>query len=318
MKTLSVRLTTFGRLFLLILFPMFIGAINYNNSLAYLLVFVCLSLYLLTFYQGWQNLKDIKINLYPLNNQFSGNSININTQLLCLGGVQKNKYKFMTLEYYLHQYSIEPSSEASNLHSTIQDKVKQYKKSIPIVNFLSEKNNQTEFKIKADRRGCYKLNSASCTSQYPLALFKWTQKATWSTHSTAAHFYVYPEPIDWLKLEVDQEGAIQNKTGTDQFKELSRYQVGDALAKVCWKTYARTEQLMTKSFEEDFDKLPIMFDWNDLERLSTEQKLSQLCYWVKNASQQGLCYGVNMPDHMIEPNSGAVHYHKCLVAMALY
>ncbi len=298
MKKLSVRLTTFGHLFLLILLPMFFGAVNYNNSLAYLLVFVFFSLYILTFYLGWKNLKDLEITLYPVNSHFVGDAIGIHTQIFCSGKNKNNKLKFISYKYCFNK------SQPNTL-----------KNMIPMFDIKSEQINKPKLTIKAKKRGDFQLSEFSCTSQYPLALFQWMHK---NMDSEINNFYIYPEPVDWLNTEFEQNVMVHNKTGTEQFKELSRYQIGDSLAKVCWKTYARNEQLMIKIFENEQQEQQIIYNWDDLGRMSSEQKLSQLCYWVKQAHKKGLFYGLNIPGHTITPNHGVAHYHKCLVAMALY
>ena len=296
MKILSVSLTYFGRLFLLILLSLFVGAINYNNSLAYLLVFVFFSLYALTFYQGWKNIKDLKIFCYPLNSHFMGEPTGIKTQFSSIRKKQNNQFNFLSCEYQL-------------VNIITQEKMKHVAPFLRLV--IAQKTTQ-EFEFKPISRGCFQLAEFVCSSQYPLALFKWTQRVS----NEKKTFYIYPAPIDHHVSDQSHRQSVPNKTGAEQFKELSRYQEGDPLSKICWKTYARTERLMTKIFEDEQENKQIVYKYDDLGLLKKEQKLSQLCYWIKQAHQKGFYYGLNIPGHTIKANYGTEHYHQCLIALA--
>lgn len=260
-----------------------------------MLVFVFFSLYVQTFYQGWKNIKDLNFICYPLNNQFMGESTELKTQFSSISQKKNNQFNFL---YYEFQFV--------NLIS--QQKIQ------GISPFLHLESVQKTLNLEQLSRGRFQLAELVCSSQYPLALFKWTQHVPYEKKP----FYIYPTPTDHHASEQSHYQAMQNNTGVEQFKELSRYQIGDSLSKVCWKTYARSEQLMTKKFEGEQEDRQIVYNYDDLIWLKKEQKLSQLCYWIKQAHQMGFYYGLNIAGQIIKPNNGMAHYHQCLIALAQF
>ena len=43
-----------------------------------------------------------------------------------------------------------------------------------------------------------------------------------------------------------------------------------------------------------------------------------LAGWVMAAEDQGACYGLRLPGFEIAPDSGDLHRHRCLEALALF
>jgi uncharacterized protein (DUF58 family) len=46
--------------------------------------------------------------------------------------------------------------------------------------------------------------------------------------------------------------------------------------------------------------------------------LSRLCRMVLDAEEQGLSYGLRLPERQVEPAAGDAHKHRCLEALALF
>jgi hypothetical protein len=59
-------------------------------------------------------------------------------------------------------------------------------------------------------------------------------------------------------------------------------------------------------------------DWEALNGLGTEARLSQLCRWVEDAYAAGRAFGLRLPGLDIPPNVGPGHRQRCLTALALF
>jgi uncharacterized protein (DUF58 family) len=86
---------------------------------------------------------------------------------------------------------------------------------------------------------------------------------------------------------------------------------------VAWKAYARGAPLLVKEYSAMGAELRV-FDFSGLEKLSVEARLEQLARWVVDAETRGERYGLIIPAHRIEPDTGPEHRHRCLTALALH
>jgi uncharacterized protein (DUF58 family) len=62
----------------------------------------------------------------------------------------------------------------------------------------------------------------------------------------------------------------------------------------------------------------LWLDWDTLEGLDTEERLSVLARWVIDAQRGGELYGLKLPGTSIAPASGEQHQARCLGALALF
>jgi uncharacterized protein (DUF58 family) len=61
-----------------------------------------------------------------------------------------------------------------------------------------------------------------------------------------------------------------------------------------------------------------MFQLDDVTARGTEDRLCQLAAWVREASQGGLRFGLDLPAARIPAQSGPAQLHRCLRALALH
>jgi len=59
-------------------------------------------------------------------------------------------------------------------------------------------------------------------------------------------------------------------------------------------------------------------DYDSLQNLGQEQRLSRLTWWVLEAERLQLPYGLKLPDQSWRPSIGQVHRDQCLRALALF
>jgi uncharacterized protein (DUF58 family) len=108
-----------------------------------------------------------------------------------------------------------------------------------------------------------------------------------------------------------------NSIGHDDFAGLRRYHPGDSSRHIDWKAVARGHEILTKQFTDTTGD-EIWLDWDLLQNLDPEQRLSQLCQWVLDLHRSNCNYGLKLPDCRIEPGRGEAHKHECLTRLALF
>jgi len=135
------------------------------------------------------------------------------------------------------------------------------------------------------------------------------------------HCLVYPKPGPARPIVGGVDSQQKRELGThsegDDFIGVREYQAGDSPRHVDWKAAARGQGMQTKRFGGDARSI-IWLDWDALEGIDTEMRLSQLCRWVIDAEDDGMIYGLRLPGQEIKPASGEIHRHLCLEALALF
>jgi uncharacterized protein (DUF58 family) len=118
-------------------------------------------------------------------------------------------------------------------------------------------------------------------------------------------------------VETDTGGAQERDPGEEDFAGLRAYQSGDGLRRIAWKAYARGQGLHTKQYAGT-DVVSYVFDWDRLEGMDVEARLSQLCRWVVDAHDRGDAFGLRLPGTDIGANLGEAHRQHCLAALAQF
>lgn len=144
---MSVRITAFGKLFLLVITAMLLATLNYNNSQVYLLVFVMLSLYLVTFLKGWLSLKYARLDLSPMSDVFLDKPLKIEGKIQ----LANRSYQQMVLTLHSDQGAV----------------------SIPIAMVAGDQS--FTVMISDLKRGKLRIDRAVISSRYPLGLFCWSR-----------------------------------------------------------------------------------------------------------------------------------------------
>jgi hypothetical protein len=61
-----------------------------------------------------------------------------------------------------------------------------------------------------------------------------------------------------------------------------------------------------------------IFDWESLEGMDVESRLSQLCRWIEDAYGEGHAFALKLPGVDIPANVGLAHRQHCLTALAMF
>ena len=273
--------------FCFVLVLMFIGAINYETSLAFALVFLLVGMFILTIFYTYRNLAGLHLSAVTDKSVFVGENAEITVIL--------NRHGKRIYE------AIELSFENSR-------KV--------VANLIDQKEYRAQLFITTHKRVYFNPGRLRVETFFPFGICR-----SWSLIDLDLQCLVYPQPIecdlDMLNLSDQDTGKINVTRGNDDFYNLREYQVGDPLKHVAWKHFARGRGMYTKQYSSNVDD-KIWLRWSLFPEFSEEDRLSKLCYCVLELDAAGVDYGLDIPGCLIEPNKGSLHYHKVLRALALY
>jgi len=269
-----------------LLLVMLIGAINYNNSLGFMLTFLLAGLNVISILYTYRNLLHLKVSARAAAPVFAGERITVPVLLDNTGQARR---------FSLHLHFPQESSVACD---------------VPTNSWT-----QAQLPLSSKKRGLYPLPQFRMHSIFPLGLFR-----AWTYARFDISYLVYPKPAerDGLPLEhlYRPKQTGDKASGSDDFAGLRNYHQGDSLRHIHWKTVAKDQGMHTKQFGGDRSN-ELWLDWRALEHLDKEARISRLTRWVIDAEQTGMNYGLWVPGTQLSPNSGDGHKHNCLRALAL-
>lgn len=278
--------TRAGVLFTFVLLAMLIGAINYNNSLAYALTFLLASLTVVSILHTFRNLHGLSFHAGHPSAVFAGSSV---------------RFPFAMENRQGDRFAI----------------AIQFEKGEPVFADVGQgEMHWIELHLPSQRRGWLPLPRITVSTLYPLGLFR-----AWSYLYFDTRALIYPSPAAAQPLPVPEaegrETGGDHGEGSDDFAQLRPYHPGDSLRHINWKAYAREAGLLVKQFGTT--RAPeLWISWHSATERDTESRLSQLCRWVLDADAAGLAYGLQMPAQRIEPGRGEAHRRHCLEVLALH
>ena len=275
-----------GLCFLAVLAVMLIAAINYQNNMAFALVFFLFSIFIVAILHTFSNLSGLCIEALRGQPTFAGEIAEFDVQLR------------RTRERAYHAIELSWPGEAIARLSLSDTQV------APVKLFHHSRN-----------RGWLRPNRLAIQTFYPLGLLRaWT----WIDLDIAA--LVYPRPIAGprpISEEGDADyGSRMLKKGSDDFHGFRAYRSGDNLRHVMWRAYAKGQPLQTKQFAETH----VQSHWLSYEACAGERehRLGVLCYWVLELERKGEVFGLQLPDATLAPDSGPEQREKALRMLALF
>lgn len=288
-RKLYILPTRNGITFFITILVILAGAINYENSLGFMLCFLLGSIGFLGMIYTHQNLNHLQLSMMSARPVFAGQTARFPIKISSLRG----------LAYYNVQFQGE-TGEIGTGHLT-----------------RSEAESRVEIPVSTQRRGRLTLSRIKVYTEFPLGLFH-----AWSWLKLESQCLVYPKPDEHPPQfnRLGQQSGLHTiaQNGYDDFAGIREYQKGDAPMHMAWKAIARTGQLYTKQFHAQVGD-DIWLNWYHLpETMPMEKKLSILCRWIIDTDHHGLKYGLIMPGQRISPDSGLHHKHLCLKTLALF
>ncbi len=260
-------------------------AFVYNNNLVYLLAFLLASIFLITILHSYKSLAGLIIQKGQSKAVFAGEAAGFDVHIdnpVCV-----ERYNLQIKLEHTVSLTIKPQSKVSvTLYSLTQ------------------------------KRGWHTAGTVTLSNTYPLGLFR-----VWSPIRFNLKTLVYPKPsqheLPFPEIPLDQSQKGVSQKGTDEFYGLKEYLPGDSTKHIHWKAFAKGQGLFSKQYGGDSSG-EIWLDYDNAPGHNSEERLSQLCRWVIDAERIGIQYGFSLPGLKFSPDSGLLHYRKCLEALAVF
>lgn len=283
--------TRAGLLYAVSLIVMLIGAINYNLSLGYGLVFLLAGLGVVAILHTFRNLAGLSITVGACAPVFAGET----ARFPLLLHNPDNRVRHLIRLFLPAQAAIAIDVPAGSSARAL----------LP---------------LPAARRGWLSMPRATLETVWPLGLVR-----AWSYTVPALACLVYPRPAEAAPPAPTfagiEGGRLPGDSGDEDFAGLRRHQPSDPPHHVAWKTVARQgphAALQTKQFAGTAAQT-LWFDWATLPpAMDVETRLSVLARWVLDAETDGLTWGLRLPGGEIPQAHGSDHTHACLKALALH
>lgn len=288
-----------GFLLCIAMFTMLLGAINYNNSMAYILTFLLVSVFMVCMLHTYRNLAGLIINGLTPRPVFAGETAGFPVIIDNRDGQNRPALKLVC----------HPSRKAKRAAKQDYQPL--------MIDLRANQWQQVEIPAPAIKRGLLPLERVIISSCFPLGLFR-----AWSYIHLKEQCVVYPKPagVDQFPAPVaaQQQGQEGAQSGANDFAGFRQYHPGDSIRNIAWKALAREQPLLVKRFSGDGSHT-LMLAWQDVSHLpDIELRLSQLCRWILLAENQGWNYGLEIPGLQIDPAQGALHKNRCLEALARF
>lgn len=281
------RPTRYGWIFIVTVFGMLAGSINYNNNLGFVFTFLLVGMALVSLVHSYRNFSGIRIaslHTWPV---------------------------FEKQPAVFHFYVRETASQRIAIRFWVPGSEE------TVLDLAPNQKSRVAVSIPTTRRGVVSPGELIIDSAYPFGLFRFEVGFYLNIEC-----FVYPKPIAVHKLSTHDLFRAQAAEGdapasADDFKGLRSYQSGDPVQRIFWKAYSRGQGLLIKEFAGAEAPL-LFFNWHKIRAESIEKKLSILCAMILKAHGLKLHYGLNLPGRKILPNRNEQHKHRCLEALALF
>ncbi len=264
-----------------------VAAINYQNNLAYALVFFLVSLFNTSILFTFNNISQLRLKSGKSSQVFAGDYAEFDIEISRLPNKIHQRLHFSW-----------PESP-----SQIHDMVKLDRKVIKL-------------HCLTNKRGIFRPGRMLLESYYPLGLIR-----CWSWIDLDFETIVYPKPIHLAVLPdtplVGDAGKENPFVGKEDFYGFRNYVKGDSLKQVNWRSLAKGQELHTKVYAAQQNE-QVWVDWDAIHCYSVEEKLSKLCDWALQLDKKNKPYGLRLPDVEISPGLGEAHKKQVLTALALF
>lgn len=279
-----IRLTPAGYGFVAMLIVGFVMGVNYASNVIFAMVFLLVGILLMAAWQTWQSATGIVPRGWSVEPAFVGEHAYC---LLAISEIAGRRHEGLRLD-------VDVNGRA------------------PAKLVRAHESEVLVFQRHLDRRGWTSSIPAAVVCDYPLGLFQVRIAAP-----DLPRHLVYPRPFGTKPLPTDIRGRRALRTReADTFDVLKRYTAGDPAPHIAWKALARTDELMTKTFDGADGNPELWLYWNDVEPADREGRLCQLAKWVLDAERRGFRYGLVVPDREVPPGRGGRHRANCLRVLA--
>lgn len=287
-KNIYVLPTQYGVGYCLLILFLFVTAVNYQNNLLYITTFLFVALFVIAIWMTYRNMSGLVMSVDSSRDNYVSLPVEYTFKLRKTNHQPTLALMVINNEGQSHRVDVE-----GNGSSRI---------SIGSLYVTRGKKHPGRLQLK---------------SVYPLGLIK-----AWGYANLDVVAWVYPKP---------QEGAVPSGEGDDNEQEsLSRsrrsgldvsgikpYRPGDSMGQISWKHFASRNELYVKEREPVFASLSVL-DFDALDGISTEQRLSVLCFHVRSYADSGRMFELKLPGKRVAMGQGQSHLIECLRTLAEY
>lgn len=276
-----------GAWFLVGLALMFLVAVNYQNNLAFALVFLLFSVLVVSIFHTFANLAGLVLEGLGGQPTFAGERAEFRVRVSAMGGRERHGIGVGWPEQAMAGTSLLGTGTA-----------------------------ELQLFHAAPRRGLLRPGRILLESAYPLGLIR-----AWSWVDLDLTALVYPDPRlcaaqSVMASDADPEGRREWQPGSDDFHGFRSYRAGDNPRHVLWRAAAKDQPLQTLQFADA--QLPTEYLRWDAVSGEPEERLRKLCHLVLECARQGRPFGLALPGISIPPASGDGHKSRALAELALF
>ncbi len=285
-SNLRLALTPEGIGWLLVSLVAFLLATNYNNNVVFMLACLLLGVWLLAAWLTLKNLSGLTCKQWRIEPCFAGGDSDFQLLLEAAEGRE---------------------------HVELGCKVvgQKDKQKTRLMQLNSGERQWLTLTLTMEKRGWFVPKAASVVSSWPFGLWCASMEAP-----EVPSCLVYPKPNGTQSLP-DTHQLDADEQSLDDLSGVRAYQTGDNTRRMDWKSMARTDQILIKTFEgHERQKTTWLNDKN--VRVSTfEEKIEQLTRWVVECDALGAHYGIRIGAETLLPGSGREHHVEGLRLLAL-
>ncbi|MHB1950514.1 MAG: DUF58 domain-containing protein [Acidiferrobacteraceae bacterium] len=280
-----------GLLFTLILLVLLLGAINYDNGLAYAFTFLLAATVVVSMTAAQHNLAGLNITEVPPQPAFAGD--NVRFRVLLKNDQARRRWGIVV------GIAGGPSVR---------------------IDLDTSEHRMVELPVRVRRRGPVPPPVVQLATRYPFGLLRVSSRRFPLSESALA--YPAPAPAGELPATLPGDGdtpVAQDDVAAERldFSGLAPHRPGDNPHHIHWKAAAAGRGLLIKRFSGSGDDEI----WLRLPRnAAVEPQLRVLCRQVLMAERRGARYGLDLgvPASVIPPGRGGHHEERCLRQLALY
>jgi uncharacterized protein (DUF58 family) len=265
---------------------MLVAAINYQNNMAFALVFFLFALFVVAILHTFANLAGLQLEAQRALPVFAGDTAEFD---ILLRRTPKRRHVSIQLGW--------PDQPDTT------------------VSLLDREQLVAKIFHATQKRGWLKPGRLRVQSVYPLGLLR-----AWTWVDLDQGVLVYPRPQACPRPYGRGEGAPggerMQQIGSEDFHAFRPYRAGDNPRHVLWRARAKGLPLQTKQFSEE----QLRTEWLDWEALNgdVETRLSNLCHWVLELHREQVLYGLHLPDGDIGLGNGDEHRARALQRLATF
>lgn len=276
--------TRFGLVLASVLAAMLIGALNFNNNPALLLVFLVGAVAVLSFHQTVAQLRDLS--------------------LLSLRAEPVHAGEPLQVEWLFENPNVNPRS------ALVIDHHRQRR----AFALAAADRTAVMVPLATERRGLVQPGRVRLSTEFPFGIVR-----AWSWLYPEQALLVYPraEPqAPPLPAQSGQDPGQRVRLPGDDWHGLRDHHGGDSPRRIAWKASARSDRLLVKEFAEPLADA-LVLDFDQLLGLDPERRIERLTRWVLDARAQQLPFRLLLPGADLGPGQGPEFAARCLRELAL-